>query len=108
MKVYDTNLAGASAAEAGRAQESQKVNRNGSAQGSSSSGAVSGADRVELSGALSRLSESLSSFQQSRASRVESLTAQYQSGQYQPDSQAISRAMVSESLSAGSAEAGLK
>ena len=107
MKVYDTNLTGASAAETGRAQESQKLDRSGSAK-SSSPGTVSGADHVELSGALGRLSKSISSFQQNRANRVEALTAQYQSGKYQPDSQATSRAMVAEMVNAGSGEAGLK
>jgi anti-sigma28 factor (negative regulator of flagellin synthesis) len=107
MRVYDTNLTGASAAETGRAQESQKLDRNGPAK-SSSPGTVSGGDRVELSGALGRLSKSISSFHQNRANRVEALTARYQSGKYQPDSLATSHAMVSESLSAGPAEAGLK
>jgi hypothetical protein len=106
MRVYDTNLTGTSAAETSRAQESQRIDRHVSGQ-SSSSGDVSGTDRVELSGALGRLSKTLTAFQQSRSSRVEALAAQYQSGKYRPDSLATSRAMVSESVSAGS-EAGLK
>lgn len=75
MRVYDTNLTGALAEETSRAQEAQKVDRLAPAQSSNLEN-VSGTDRVELSGALGRLSEALSSFQQGRASRVEALAAQ--------------------------------
>jgi hypothetical protein len=101
MKVYDTNLTGASALESARTQELQKLERGGSGR-SSSAGAVSGDDHVDLSGALGRLSKTLSSFHQDRASRVQALAAQYQSGTYRPDSAATSRAMISDALSAGS------
>ena len=75
MRVYDTNLTGALAEETSRAQEAQKVDRLAPAQSSNLEN-VSGTDRVELSGALGRLSEALSSFQQGRASRVEALATQ--------------------------------
>jgi hypothetical protein len=97
MKVYDTNLTGASAAEAARTQDLQKLDRTGSGK-SSPSGGVGGADSVELSGALGRLSQTLSTFHQDRASRVQALAAQYQSGNYRPDSLATSRAMISDAL----------
>jgi len=99
MKVYDRNLSGASAAEAGRTQEAQQPNRSEQARaGSSRTGSE---DRVELSGTLTRLSQALSAFGTSRASRVQALAAQYQSGNYSPDSLATSQGMVSEALSAG-------
>ena len=98
MRVYDNNLAGTSAAETSRAQEAQKMDR--SSQGQASRSGAAGSDHVELSGALGRLSRTLSSFQQDRASRVQSLAADYQAGRYRPDSTATSRAMVSEALSA--------
>jgi hypothetical protein len=47
------------------------------------------------------LSQTLSSFHQDRANRVQALAAQYQSGNYRPDSAATSRGMVSEALAAG-------
>lgn len=99
MKVYDRNLSGASTAEAGRAQETQQLDRSGQARtGSSRSGSE---DRVELSSTLTRLSRALSASGSSRASQVQALAAQYQSGNYRPNSLATSRGMVSEALSAG-------
>jgi hypothetical protein len=97
MKVYDTNLTGASAAEAARAPELQKADRSNSGRSSPSGGSGS-ADRVEFSGALGRLSKTLSTFDRGRSSRVEALAAQYQSGKYRPDSLATGGAMVSEAL----------
>jgi anti-sigma28 factor (negative regulator of flagellin synthesis) len=93
MRVYDTNLTGTSAAETGRAQETQKIDRGGHGQASRTGGA--GSDSVQLSGALGKLSH------QDRANRVQALAAQYQSGNYRPDSAATSRGMVSEALAAG-------
>ena len=100
MKVYDTNLPGASAAETARTQDLQKLERSGSGR-SSPGGGVSGGDHVDLSGALGRLSQTLAHFHQDRASRVNALAAQYQNGTYRPDSAATSRAMISDALSAG-------
>ena len=48
---------------------------------------------------MGSLSRALQSFGSSRASLVQSLAAQYQSGTYQVDSAAISRGIVSEALS---------
>jgi anti-sigma28 factor (negative regulator of flagellin synthesis) len=98
MRIYDTNLTGASAAEAGRTQDIQKTDRTGSGQASAGLGA---SDRVELSSGLGRLSQALASFQESRAGRVAVLAAQFQSGNYRPDPAAIGRAMISETLDAG-------
>jgi flagellar biosynthesis anti-sigma factor FlgM len=100
MKIYDLNLTGGTAAaESGRAQEAQRLDR---ASGNRAGGAASGAgDRVEFSGALGRLAQAMSSFGADRASRVEALAAQYQSGNYRPDAAAVARGMVAESLSTG-------
>jgi hypothetical protein len=62
---------------------------------------------VELSGALGRLSQTLSSFHSERASRVQALAAQYQSGKYRPDSHATSRAIVASALADGAQSAEL-
>src|SRR5438105_2931085 len=79
MRVDQRNLTG-TAAETGRARESQAVGRDGRAGTAASGG--SGADQVELSG----LSRALQASASARSSRVEQLAGQYQSGQYQPDS----------------------
>ena len=99
MRIYDTNLNGASAAETGRAQELQKVEQNSTARSSSRNSAGAG-DRVEFSGGLGRLSQTLSSFRQDRAARVQALEAQYQGGKYRADASATSRGMVAEALGA--------
>ena len=98
MKVYDSNLTGTSAAQTGRAQETQKVGNENARTGAAKSGSE---DRVEFSSTLSRLSNAMAADGSSRANRVQALAAQYQSGQYRPDSLATSRGMVSEALSAG-------
>jgi hypothetical protein len=102
MTIYDTNLTGACSTgttDTSRAQGSQKVDTTGVGQSSSSKG--TGDDRVELSGALGRLSQMLSSFQEDRAGRVAALVVQYQSGKYQGDSLATSQGMISDALAAG-------
>jgi|ERR1035441_4044265 hypothetical protein len=96
MKIYDRNLTGSSANEAGRAQELQKTGGAGSGK-SAKSGSTSN-DSVEFSGALGMLSRVLASSDTSRATRVQSLAAQYQSGNYQPNSMATSQGMITESL----------
>jgi anti-sigma28 factor (negative regulator of flagellin synthesis) len=99
MKIYDRSLTGAGTAEAGKTQESQKTDRTSSGRTDGSGGA--GGDRVELSGALGRISQALASFGASRSARVQELSAQYRSGNYQADSAATSRSMISEALAAG-------
>jgi hypothetical protein len=102
MKVYDQNLTGAAAAEAGRSQETKRTERTNSVpQANSTPG-----DRVELSGTLSSLSSALSSFGASHGARVQALAAQYQAGAYHADSLATSRSMVAEALSASSDSGG--
>ncbi|MBZ5725989.1 MAG: flagellar biosynthesis anti-sigma factor FlgM [Acidobacteriia bacterium] len=101
MRVYDRNLTGGPAAESGRAQETQKLDRDAGAR-AASPGADGSGDRVELSSSLARLSRMISGYGSERSSRVQSLAAQYQSGSYRPDSLAISRGMIAEALSAGS------
>jgi hypothetical protein len=100
MRIYDVNLTGSSAAESGRAQEAQRSDRaTGGRTGGA--GANGSSDRVEFSSTLGRLSQALSSDGSARASRVQSLAAQYQSGSYRPDSTATSKGMVAEALAMG-------
>jgi anti-sigma28 factor (negative regulator of flagellin synthesis) len=100
MKIYDGNLTGTSAAETGRAQETQNLNRAGT--GRSPSRGVDGSnDSVEFSGTLSRLSRTLTTFETTQASRVQALAQQYQSGNYRPDSAATSKGLIADAMSAG-------
>jgi len=97
MRVNDHNVTGAAAAEAGRAQESQRPGR----AGGSSSSVGSGGDRVALSSTLSSVSRALETHHSDRAARVQELAAQYQSGKYRPDAGATSRAMITEAVASG-------
>jgi anti-sigma28 factor (negative regulator of flagellin synthesis) len=100
MKINDRNLTGTSAAETGRAQETQNPSRTGTGKPPARGGDGSN-DSVVFSGTLSRLSHTLSTFESTRASQVKALTAQYQSGNYRPDSAATAKGLVSEAISAG-------
>ena len=95
MRVHDRNNMGPAASEAARAQETQKLDRAGTAR----SGAVdSGGDRVEFSSSLGQLAQAISTDSAQRASRVQTLAADYQTGRYRADSQATSQGMISEAL----------
>ena len=100
MRIYDRNLTGASAAETGQAQKTQNLNRAGSDTSPTRAGDGSN-DSVVFSGRMSQLSRALAAFESTRANRVQALTVEYQSGKYQPDPAATSKALVSEALSAG-------
>lgn len=97
MRVQDRALGGSSAAETGRAPETQRPEREAAARSGSPAGGAG--DRVELSSTLGRLSEAIAAQNAQRAQRVEALASLYQSGRYQPSSQATSRAVVAEALS---------
>ena len=58
-------------------------------------------DSVVFSGTLSRLSRTLSTFETTRADQVQALTAQYQRGNYLPDSAATAKGIVADAISAG-------
>ena len=100
MRIYDVNLTGASAAESGRAHETQRSSGAGGAK-TGGAGASGTGDRVEFSSSLGRLSQVMSAYGSKRASRVEALAEQYQSGKYRPDSAATSKSMVAEAVAAG-------
>jgi len=100
MKIYDLNLTGgAGASETGRTQQTQQTGQSGSTRATGQTGGSS--DRVEFSSTLGRLSQALAADGTARTNRVQQLAAQYQSGNYHPDSAATSHAMVSEMLAAG-------
>lgn len=98
MRVYNSNISGGTAAGTDRTQEARGTE---AAAGKTATASNSGSDRVELSQALGSLAKAMSADNASRASRVASLSAQYQSGTYQPNSHATSRSMISEALNSG-------
>ena len=97
MRVHDRTSLGPSAAETGPSAETQKAGRESAARGGAA-GSADG-DRVELSSTLGRLSQAIATQATGRSQRVEALAADYQSGRYQPNSEATSRALVAEALS---------
>jgi hypothetical protein len=99
MRIYDRDLTGTTASESGRSQEAQRTDREASTT-SSQPGGTQG-DRVELSSGLASVSRALSAYGSDRAGKVQQLAAQFQSGDYQPSSLAISQGMVAQALSGG-------
>ena len=98
MRVFDRNLNSGSPVESGRTQETQRANTT--AGGASATQAGSG-DQVEFSNTLGSLARAMSTFNTNRASKVQALAAQYQSGAYHADSLATSRTMIAHALTAG-------
>jgi len=101
MRIDGQNLTGATPAESGRAVETEKSNRSQGVQTGTSATDKTG-DRVELSSTLETLSRALSASGSERSSRIQALAAQYQSGNYYPDSASTARSMISEALLAES------
>lgn len=101
MRIYDRELTGSAAAESGRTQETPKLDRDSGARPATAAGGSG--DLVELSSTLASVSRALSSYQSDRASKVQELSGQFQSGSYQPDSLGTSRGIVAEALSTGTA-----
>jgi anti-sigma28 factor (negative regulator of flagellin synthesis) len=100
MRIDDRNLTSVPV-ESGRTQEAQRANREDGLRSGSGTPSGGGGDQVELSSTLGSLSRALTAYGSSRQSQVSALRAQYQSGNYRPDSLATSRGMVSEALAAG-------
>jgi len=94
MRINNGNTAGA-AAETGSTQNVQKSAQNGNA----SAGALGpDSDQVEFSSTLGGLSRAIANESTQRQSRVQSVAAAYQSGRYQANSLAISRAMIADAV----------
>jgi anti-sigma28 factor (negative regulator of flagellin synthesis) len=96
MKIYDRSLTGTAESEASRPAEAHKA---GGSRASGSSSQATG-DRVEFSGGLGALARAVSTDQSARASRIQALASQVAQGAYHPDSQAISRGLIDEALTA--------
>jgi anti-sigma28 factor (negative regulator of flagellin synthesis) len=99
MRIYDQNLAGMSAPESGRSQETQQTGHAETRSPAARSAA--GGDQVELSSTVNSLSSALSAYNANRGAKVQALAAQYEAGTYRADSLATSRARVADSLLGG-------
>ena len=95
MRVNEHNTTGASAAEAGRAHETNRVEGG---LGSTAATSRAGGDRVELSSTSAAVSRAMAAHHSDRAAKVHDLAAQYQRGQYRVDNAATSRGLVSEAV----------
>lgn len=101
MKIQDPNLSGINlttggSQQASKVQSAEKVNGKTGAAGSQG---ASGTDAVALSG-LSREVEALQA-DPARESRLERLQAAVREGSYQPDAQALSKALIESALGDG-------
>ena len=95
MKLYDR-----AGAETVHSQHVRRLS-NTSTRKSADRGADASWDRVQFSGNLGRLARIFSTYDATRANRVQVLAAQHQSGNYRPDSAATSLGIVREALAAG-------
>ncbi|MGO9012991.1 MAG: flagellar biosynthesis anti-sigma factor FlgM [Bryobacteraceae bacterium] len=98
MKVVDRNLSSGSPVESGRTQETQRAS---TATGGVATTRAGSEDQVEFSNTLGSLARAMSTFNASRATKVQALAAQYQSGSYRADSSATSRAIIAQALTGG-------
>ncbi len=106
MKIQDPNLSGINlttggSQQASKVQSAEKVNGKNGASGIND---ASGTDAVELS-SLGRQVEALQA-DPARENRLERLQAAVREGSYQPDSQALSKALIESALGDGFESAG--
>jgi flagellar biosynthesis anti-sigma factor FlgM len=103
MKIIDNlSLSGSNAAQAGRTAGSGAVDRSRHADTPKAAPAASG-DQVRLSGLSGKIGSAMNADAAQRAAHVAKLTAAVRGGTYKVDAQALSSAMVSESLGGSSA-----
>jgi len=91
MKIQDPNLSGINLTTGGT-QQAAKVQSAERVNGKANAGSAGATDAVQLS-TLGREVEALQA-DPARAARLESLQAAVTDGSYQPDSQAVSKALV--------------
>jgi flagellar biosynthesis anti-sigma factor FlgM len=100
MKIHNDGLQGNNPVEAGRTQNAPQVGGPNRALPGHTVAGHEG-DSVQISGISQHLAESNALDAQHREDRVAQLTALYAKGQYQVDSAALSRKLVSNSISTG-------
>lgn len=100
MRVDDRNLAQGAAPQAGKTPAAHEVDTGLDARPAGGRGA-GGADEVDLSSLVARLSRAISAASMDRTGRIEELANRYAQGRYQVDSLAVGRAILSELRAAG-------
>jgi flagellar biosynthesis anti-sigma factor FlgM len=99
MRIDDnSNLANNALGQTDRAAETQST--SSSSRGAAASASSSETDGLQLSSFAGALSQLIQSDSTSRSQRVAQLTAAVQSGNYQVDAAAVSRAIVDHSIAA--------
>jgi len=97
MRVDDRNLNGVSGLQTGRTPDTNAPERAGSTSGSQVAESHSG-DRVEISGTAGLVAQALGANSAARAQRIQQLSANYRSGNYQPNSLSTSRGIIQDAL----------
>jgi hypothetical protein len=95
MRISEQDLTSLGALRSTQTQQAEKTESRGVTGTSTGS---QGGDKVEFSGALRQLAETVSGYGSAQANRVQELAALYARGAYRPDSSATSQAMVQEAL----------
>ncbi len=101
IRIQNDGLSGAAASETSRTQDIVQIGGH-SSNGASRAGEPT--DTVEISSLSGRIADAGSSIDAAQSKRVSYLAQLYQSGRYQVDSLAVSRALVSQALSASGTE----
>ena len=101
IRIQNDALSGSSAAETSRTQDVVQIGSHSSNAASRSGGPT---DSVEISSLFNRISDASNSLEAAQNKRVNYLTQLYQSGRYQVDSAAVSRALVSQALGSSGTE----
>jgi anti-sigma28 factor (negative regulator of flagellin synthesis) len=99
IRIQNDSLAGTAASETSRTQDVVQIGGKGSRSGSRIG---SSSDSVEISSLSGQIANASSAAEATQASRVRQLAALYSSGRYQVDSAALSSALVSHAIQAGS------
>ncbi|HUA64059.1 MAG TPA: flagellar biosynthesis anti-sigma factor FlgM [Verrucomicrobiae bacterium] len=101
IRIQNDGLSGSAAAETSRTQDVVQIGSQSSNAASRSGGP---ADSVEISSLFNRISDASNSLESAQNKRVSYLAQLYQSGRYQVDSTAVSRALVSQALGSSGTE----
>jgi flagellar biosynthesis anti-sigma factor FlgM len=97
MKIKSTDTPDATRAELNPTRATRQAD-GPAASNSVTPNSTSSSDSIAISGTNSLVQQALSSGSDTRAARVAELQKQYQSGQYQVDAVAVSRALIATHL----------
>jgi hypothetical protein len=97
IRIDNDNLTGASAAQAGKAEQ---IRSGGSKSAFGPATQSTGKDSVEMSSMAEQLMSAGAAQDANRAARISQLAAAYAGGSYQPNSLNVSHAVVSQAIGA--------